>query len=65
MALDENPSPRRLGKAGAFICGVIVAVFIIMFVARNVWHSEELEQDQATGNNVATEHTGPSYNQRP
>ena len=63
MASDEKPSP--LAKAGAFICGVIIALFIIIFVARNVWHGEELEQDQATGNNVATEHTGPSYNQQP
>ena len=65
MASDEKPSPRRLAKAGAFICGVIIALFIIIFVARNVWHGEELERDQATGNNVATEHTGPSYNQQP
>lgn len=65
MASDEKPSPRRLAKAGAFICGVIIALFIIIFVARNFWHGEELEQDQATGNNVATEHTGPSYNQQP
>ena len=65
MASDEKPSPRRLGKAGAFICGVIIALFIIIFVARNVWHGEELEQDQVTGDNVATEHTGPSYNQQP
>ena len=65
MASDEKPSPRRLGKAGAFICGVIIALFIIIFVARNVWHGEELEQEQATGNNVATEHTGPADNQQP
>lgn len=65
MASNEKPSPRRLGKAGAFIFGVIIALFIFIFVARNVWHGEEMEQDQATGNNVATEHTGPSYNQQP
>ncbi len=65
MASDEKPSPRRLGKPGTFICGVIIALFIIIFVAKNVWHGEELEQDQITGNNVATEHSGPSYNQHP
>ncbi|WP_341896675.1 hypothetical protein [Sphingobium sp. YR657] len=65
MVSNEKPSPRRLAKAGAVICSVIIALFIIIFVARNVWHGEELEQDQVTGNNVATEHTGPSYNQQP
>ncbi|MEW6626344.1 MAG: hypothetical protein AB1431_06095 [Pseudomonadota bacterium] len=65
MPSHDRPSSRRLGKAGAIICGVIIALFIVIFVARNVWHGDELEQDQATGNNVATEHTGPSYNQDP
>ncbi|HUD91109.1 hypothetical protein [Sphingobium sp.] len=65
MASDEKPSPRRLGTAAALICGIVLALFIVIFVARNVWHGEELEQDQATGNNVATEHTGPSYSGRP
>lgn len=65
MAPDEKPSARRLGKAGAFIVGIIIAIFVVIFVGRNLWHGEELEQDQAVGSNVATEHTGPSYNQRP
>ncbi|WP_312218229.1 hypothetical protein [Sphingobium yanoikuyae] len=65
MSPNEKPSAHRLGKAGAFVVSTIIAIFIIIFVGRNLWHGEELEQDQAVGNNVATEHTGPSYNQRP
>lgn len=45
MSPNEKPSAHRLGKAGAFVVGTIIAIFIIIFVGRNLWHGEELEQD--------------------
>lgn len=59
--MNEHPSPRRMAKAGLAVATIVIAVIIIIFLARNIWHSEELKDEQMTGNNVATEHTGPSY----
>ena len=65
MKSPPEPSSRRLGRAGMVIACIILAMFVIVFVGRNFWHGEELQQDEASGNNVATEHSGPSYNQQP
>lgn len=65
MTDPRKPPTRRFERAAVIVVGIVLAMFILVFVGRNVWHGEELKQDQATGNNVATEHTGPNYNQRP
>ena len=65
--LPKAGQPTRqlsMFDTACIIVGIIIAIFIVIFVGRNLWHGDELEQDQAVGNNVATEHTGPSYNQR-
>jgi hypothetical protein len=62
---SEQPSGRRLQRAGCAIVVIILAIILAVFLARNIWHGEESQEDQATGNNVATQHTGPSYNQQP
>jgi len=61
----QRPSSRRLGRAAILIVCIVLVMFVIVFIARNFWHADELHQDQASGNNVATEHSGPSYNEHP
>ncbi|WP_022681728.1 hypothetical protein [Sphingobium bisphenolivorans] len=65
MKDPRQPSSRRLGRAAIVIVVIVLAMFVLVFVGRNVWHGEELHEDQATGNNMATEHTGPNFNQKP
>jgi len=62
---SQQPGSRRLQRAGCAVVVIVLAIILIVFLARNIWHGEELHEDQATGNNAATEHTGPNYNQRP
>lgn len=64
MKDPSEPSSRRLGRAAIVIACIVLAMFAIVFAGRNLWHGKELKEDQATGNNVATEHS-PSYNQHP
>jgi len=61
----RKPPTRRFERAAMIIVGIVLAMFVLVFVGRNFWHGDELQEDQVTGNNVATEHTGRSYNQRP
>ncbi|MHA6766549.1 hypothetical protein [Sphingobium ummariense] len=53
MTDPDQPSPRRAGRAAAWVIGILLALILVLFVARNVWHGEELKEDQATGANTA------------
>lgn len=43
------------------IIAIVVACAVTVFIGMNVWHGQELKNDQATGENRATEHTPPNY----
>ena len=61
MPDPNQPSPRRLGLAGIYIVAIVLAVFVFVFFARNIWHGEELNEDQATGQNLSNTHDQPAY----
>ncbi|TCM13991.1 hypothetical protein EDF56_11516 [Novosphingobium sp. PhB165] len=46
---SDKPSSRRLGRAGIFVVAVIAAVFVVVFVGRNIWHAEKETQEERTG----------------
>lgn len=54
----DHPSDRRLQRAGFTVVCIILAIIACVFVGFNLWHGEQLKEDQATGENRATEHTG-------
>ncbi|MFD1107244.1 hypothetical protein [Sphingobium olei] len=54
----DRPPTRRMERAAIFTVCVVIAIIICVFVGLNLWHGQELKQDQATGDNRATEHTG-------
>lgn len=58
---SEQPSARRLQRAGCWVVAIVLALVVIIFVARNIWHEEALDEDQATGANLVQPHTGKSY----
>jgi uncharacterized protein YxeA len=51
----DKPSSRRLTRAGLMVVVILLAVIVLVFAARNVWHAEELKQEQQTG---VKEHDG-------
>jgi hypothetical protein len=60
MNRSEPPPPRKAGKAAAIILGIVAAIILVIFFGRNVWHGEELQENQETGDNVATNYQGQS-----
>lgn len=56
----DPPPPPKAGRATALILLVIAVVIAIIFIGRNVWHGEELQDDQQAGNNVASSYQGQS-----
>ena len=40
---SEKPSPRRAGKAGLWISAIVIAIILVIFVGRNIWHDEAEE----------------------
>ncbi len=61
MSDPANPGPGKLGRAAIYIVGIFAIVFLIVFLGRNIWHGEELGEDQATGQNLTNTHDQPSY----
>jgi len=49
MSTPDKPSARRLSRAGIFVVVVILAVIVVVFAGRNIWHAEKLDQEQETG----------------
>ncbi len=39
---------------------IIAVIIAILFIGRNVWHGEELQDNQEAGNNVAGNYQGQS-----
>ena len=39
---------------------IIAVIIAILFIGRNVWHGEELQDNQEVGNNVAGNYQGQS-----
>lgn len=50
MSLPENrkPSPRRLERAGIAVIGIVVAMIVVFFLGRVLWHDEVQETDPAS-----------------
>ncbi|HKY80554.1 MAG TPA: hypothetical protein VJM09_03690 [Sphingobium sp.] len=42
------------------ILALIAAIILVIFVGRNIWHGEELQENQEAGNNVAGTYQGQS-----
>ena len=61
MPDPRNPGPRKLGRVASYIVLIFVVVFLTVFFGRNIWHNEELSEDQATGQNLTNTHDQPSY----
>ncbi|AOR80933.1 hypothetical protein BES08_25710 (plasmid) [Novosphingobium resinovorum] len=55
MPERDQPSSRRLGRAGIMVAVILLAVIVLVFAGRTLWHAQELEQEQQTGVN---EHDG-------
>lgn len=60
MTDPDHPSSRRLGRAGAWVAALLLAMMLVFFVGRNLWHRDILKEDQQTGENRAT-----SYEETP
>ena len=56
----DPPPPRHAGRAAVLIILVIAVIIAILFIGRNVWHTEELQENQEAGNNVAGNYQGQS-----
>lgn len=54
----DRPPTRRMERAAIFVVCAVIAIIICVFVGLNSWHGQELKEDQAAGDNRATEHTG-------
>ncbi len=60
MTDPAHPARRRLGRAGAWVAALLLAMMLVFFVGRNLWHGDILKEDQQTGENRAT-----SYEETP
>lgn len=46
---SDQPSAKRKGRAAIFVVSVVLAVIVLVFVGRNIWHAEEQQEDETTG----------------
>ena len=48
---DDHPGPKRKGRAAVAVLAILFAMIVIIFVARNFQHANELEENPppATG----------------
>ncbi|TDW61669.1 hypothetical protein EDF57_10872 [Novosphingobium sp. PhB55] len=49
MRDPDKPSPRRLQRAGITVVVILLAMIVLIFVGRNIWHAERLDQEERTG----------------
>ncbi|MDQ1902584.1 hypothetical protein RAH32_19355 [Paracoccus sp. WLY502] len=40
-----RPGPRRLGRAGIAVVAILVALVVVIFLGRNLWHASEVTED--------------------
>jgi hypothetical protein len=45
MSREPKPGPRRLGRAGMAVVAILVAIILVMFVGRNLWHATEVHDE--------------------
>ncbi|MCZ0960984.1 hypothetical protein [Paracoccus benzoatiresistens] len=45
MSREPKPGPRRLGRAGVAVAVILVAIILVIFVGRNLWHATEVHDD--------------------
>ncbi|WP_103098004.1 hypothetical protein [Novosphingobium guangzhouense] len=43
---DREPSTRKKGRAGIFIVTIVLAMALLIFVGRNIWHLEMDKQER-------------------
>lgn len=41
---DPKPSPRRLGRAGIAVAAILLAIILVIFFGRNLWHATEVDE---------------------
>ncbi len=58
MDQSDPPPPPEAGRAAALIILVIAVIIAIIFIGRNVWHGEELRDNQAAGKDLASDYQG-------
>lgn len=49
MKPEDKPSSRRLGRAGVMVVAILLAVIVLVFVGRNIWHVDKLHEEERTG----------------
>lgn len=42
---EPRPGPRRLGRAGVAVVVILIALALVLFVGRNLWHATEVDED--------------------
>ncbi|MFD2816330.1 hypothetical protein ACFSYD_21065 [Paracoccus aerius] len=41
---EPKPSRRRLGRAGIAVAAILVAIVLVIFFGRNLWHATEVDE---------------------
>lgn len=44
----DKPSAKRLGRAGVTVIAIIVAMIVVFFLGRVLWHDDVQEADPAS-----------------
>ncbi|TDT99350.1 hypothetical protein [Azorhizobium] len=65
MSADRPSPPRGAGKAAAFIVATVAFMMVAIFVGRNIYHAETLEDQQAGHADPAERPKGPNDLQTP
>lgn len=48
QSTTSEPSARRLGRAGTAVIAIFVAMIVVFFAGRLIWHDERQEADPAS-----------------
>jgi uncharacterized integral membrane protein len=49
MPSPENPSPKRKGRAAVVIVAIVLMTIVAIFVVRNLYYVEEVEEGPPEG----------------
>lgn len=52
MPDEKKPSERRLGRAAIWIVAIILVLWVVIFVTRNISHYQDLKNEEAANNAV-------------
>lgn len=50
MPDEKKPSERRLGRAAIWIVAIILVLWVVIFVTRNISHYQDLKNEEAANN---------------